>query len=341
MKVILLTKTYQPKLGGTYALVKSMFDALKSKIDIRVYDERTNFLNLIKAIRGSDVCHFFGGWDFFHIFFTCAAFYMKKKVIIHPIGFYEPWSLNQKKIKKKLALLLYQRKILQKADFLYCSSETEKKNLLKLDHTFKTRVLPFGIPSVFFNKKIKKKLNKKAIFFSRIHYKKGLDDLITQWIQINNQQWTLDVYGPCDDLNYYNSLLSIIKKNKNIKINFFKPVYGDKKKISLFKNYDFFILPTKNDTFALAVAESLACGLPVLTKNNPPWQSIKKNNAGWYVSDSSLVLNRTIKKIFKFKSNDFFIKAKNAYNLAQQYNWKSLSEKYIKGYFNLFNYKKN
>jgi len=341
MKVIFLTKTYEPKIGGTYTVIKSIFDALKRKINIRIYDKKTNFIILIKAIRNSDVCHFFGGWDFFHIFFTCAAFYMKKKVIIHPLGFYEPWSLNKKRIKKKLAWLLYQRKILQKADFIHCASEMEKKSLLKLDHGFKTKVLPYGIPSIFFNKEIKKKLNKKAIFFSRIHSKKGLDDLIIQWIKINNQQWTLDIYGPYEDLNYYNFLLSIIKKSKNTKINFFKPVYDDKKKINLFKNYDFFILPTKNDTFALAVAESLACGLPVLTSYNTPWRSIKENNAGWYVPDSSLVLNRTIKKIFKLKSNDFYIKAKNAYNLSQQYNWKNLSEKYIKEYFSLFNYNKN
>jgi hypothetical protein len=37
---------------------------------------------------------------------------MKKKLIIHAMGLYEPWSLNEKKIKKKIAWELYQKKIL-------------------------------------------------------------------------------------------------------------------------------------------------------------------------------------------------------------------------------------
>lgn len=173
MKVIFLTKIYQPKIGGTYTVIKSIFDALKNRIDIRVYDERTNFLNLIKAIRNSDVCHFFGGWDFFHIFFTLVAFYMKKKVIIHPLGFYEPWSLNQKKIKKKAAWLFYQKKILRRANLIHCCSEMEKKNILKLDSNLVTKVIPYGVPSIFFNKKIKKKkLKIKLSFFQEYITKK-------------------------------------------------------------------------------------------------------------------------------------------------------------------------
>jgi glycosyltransferase involved in cell wall biosynthesis len=257
---------------------------------------------------------------------------MKKKVVIHPLGFYEPWSLEQKKIKKKLAWFFYQKKILKKADLIHCASNIEQINLLKLDRKFKTKILPYGIPNIFFNRGVKKKLNKKAIFFSRIHPKKGLEDLITQWIKIDNKIWELDIYGPCEDKKYYDYLRSILKKNKTNAVKFFKPIYSDKAKINLFKKYDFYILPTKNENFSLSIAEALASSLPVLTNKNAPWKSIKKNNAGWFIGTSSLALNQTLRKIFNLKYSDFFLKAKNAFNLSQSYNWKVISSDYIKEY---------
>jgi len=256
---------------------------------------------------------------------------MRKKVIIHPLGFYEPWSLNEKKLKKKLALMLYQKNILRKADLIHCASEMEKKNLLKLDKNLKTKVIPFGISSNFFNKDIKKqKIKKRAIFFSRIHQQKGLDNLINEWIKINNKDWSLDIYGPCEDKTYYKYLTSLVGKNNLI--NFYKPIYNSFKKINLFKNYDFMVLPTKNDTFAMVILESMACGLPVLTNFNTPWIRIKTFNAGWYVADTNFVLNRTLKKIFELKSRIFFIKSLNAYKLAKKFSWNNVSDSYIDTY---------
>lgn len=332
MRIILLTKVYEKKMGGAYTVIKSMLGALSKDITIKTHDRKTNFIILIKEIKDCDVCHFFGGWDFFHFFYTLIAFIMKKKVVIHPLGFYEPWSLEQKKIKKKLAWFFYQKRILKKADLIHCASKIEQINLLKLDKKFKTRILPFGIPNIFFNRRFRKKLNQKAIFFSRIHPKKGLEDLINQWVKIDNKVWQLDIYGPYEDESYYNYLLSILKKNKTSKIKFFKPIYSDKAKVILFKKYDFFILPTKNENFSLSIAEALASSLPVLTNKNAPWKSIKKNNAGWFIGTSSYALNQTLRKIFNLKYNDFLLKKKNAFNLSQSFNWKTISPGYIKEY---------
>ena len=60
------------------------------------------------------------------------ALKLDKKIIVHPMGFYEPWSFSQKKIKKKIALHLYQKKILLKADLIHCASHNEKKNIYNL-----------------------------------------------------------------------------------------------------------------------------------------------------------------------------------------------------------------
>ena len=339
MKVVFLTNNYSPELGGTYTVIKSIFDELSKKIDVKVYDKKKNIFTLIKIIKKTDICHFFGGWDIFHLFFISIAFLMKKKVVIHPLGFYEPWSLNQSKLKKKFAWFFYQKKILQKADLVHCASRKEEINLLTINKDCKTAIIPYGISDSFIKKKILRKniKKKKAIFFSRLHKKKGIEYLIKAWNEINHPEWKLDIVGPKDNNLYYQKLIKL--KKFNDKINFLKPIYSNKKKKELFDRYDFFILPSFEENFALAVLESFARGLPVLTNINTPWDDIIAYNAGWYIKDDYFALKKTLNNIFNITESDLHTKKINAIKLAETYNWNTLYKKYLKIYLDLLNKK--
>ena len=52
------------------------------------------------------------------------------KVVISPHGMIDQNSLNQKKFKKKLALLLYQKLIFKNSDLIIVNSKFEKKIFL-------------------------------------------------------------------------------------------------------------------------------------------------------------------------------------------------------------------
>ena len=336
MKILFLTKIYEKKLGGTYTVIKSIHDELKNrKHNIKILDKTKSAKYIIKNIKNSDVCHFFGGWDLFHVFYVNFAFLLNKKVIVHPLGFFEPWSLQQKKLKKKIALWIYQKNILIKANLVHCASHLEKNNILKISKKINTVVLPIGVNNIFYSQKIIRKniLRRKVLFFSRIHSKKGLDVLINEWNKINNRKWSLDICGPNEDAKYFEYIKK--KSYKNDKIKFLKPVYRDIEKIKLFNNYDFMILPTLSDSFGLVVLECLATGLPVFTNKNIPWSQIKKFNAGWYISANNKTLKNELKKIFYKKNEYFFKKSKNSIKLANKFKWEFLIEKYIKVYKSL------
>ena len=49
---------------------------------------------------------------------------------------------------------------------------------------------------------------------------------------------------------------------------------------------DLFILPTRSESFGMAVAEALACGLPVITTTGAPWQGLVTHRCGWWVERS-------------------------------------------------------
>jgi glycosyltransferase involved in cell wall biosynthesis len=324
-----------PKIGGPYFIIKETISALKNIIKVKLFyyndgkfNKTKNLNNILKKI---DICHFYGGWTFFHIKTIYTALKLKKKIVIHPLGYYEPWSLKQKIIKKKIAWHFYQKKILLKSDLIHCASKNEENNLLKLDHNFKTVVLPYGIQNSFIKKNnFKKEINKKAIFFSRIHPKKGVENLIKAWNAINNRDWTLDIMGPYDNEKYMHKLKKLAHNNKNIF--FLKPVYNDKEKKFLFAKYDFLVLPTHNENFGMVILEALARGLPVLTNHNAPWYDIKISDAGWFISENYEDLLFCLKKIFKTNIKTFRKKSLNAIKVAKNYSWTSLVKEYVNTY---------
>ena len=331
MNICFVIDNFDPKVGGPYTAIKDITQQLKkNKIKFLIVHKK-NFLSKKKIIHNYDIFHIFGGWSFFYIKLSLLVLKMKKKLIIHTMGLYEPWSLNQKKIKKMIAWKLYQKKILLRANLVHCASINEEKNLLKLSSNFKTIVLPFGVNDSFIKKEITKKLKKKAIFFSRLHHKKGLVDLIYVWQTIGNLDWTLDIVGDGDNNDYFKKMVN----NKNVKINFLDPVYGNAEKIKLFSQYDFFILPSKNENFGISILESLSRGLPVLTTTATPWTFIAQRNAGWIINKIQPELRINLEKIFRIKSDEFFIKSKNAVKLAKKFTWSVIFKEYMKRYEHL------
>jgi glycosyltransferase involved in cell wall biosynthesis len=335
IRVGIFVDKFCPEIGGPFFILNQTIKALKKIIKVKLfyYDngcikKNLNIKNILKKI---DICHYYGGWTYFHVKVMHLASKLKKKIIIHPLGYYEPWSLEQKKFKKKIAWNLYQKRILLKSDLIHCASKNEERSLLKLNKNFNTKILPYGIQDNFLKKhNYKKNVKKRALFFSRIHHKKGIKNLINAWIEINNKEWILDIMGPYDNKKYFYNLKKIASDNKNIF--FTKPVYSNEEKKILFDKYDFLVLPTFSENFGMVILESLARGLPVLTNYNTPWDNIKTFDAGWFINDSYEELLSCLKKIFNANANIFNKKSLNAIKLASNYSWKKLAHDYVKIY---------
>ena len=332
-----------PARGGPYFLVNQLHSELqKKKINCSIVSFSKlpflDFLEIAIKIHNSNLVHLFGGWNFFHIFIFVVSKILNKKLIIHPLGFYEPWSLNQKKLKKKIAFFFYQKKILKSCDLIHCASIQEKKNLLKYSNKFNIKVVPYGIDDTFIisKKELKKKyFKKKAVFVSRIHKKKGIDKLVKAWIDINDANWTLDIIGPSTDKIYYNKIKDMCGNNKKIKL--LPPIYNSNLKSFFWSTYDLLVFPTYSENFGIVILEFLSRGVPVLTTENTPWSSIKKNKAGWIIKNDYTMLVHKLRQVFNANSSDFEKMSVNALLVAQKYSWKILVYKYISTYKKLLN----
>lgn len=207
--------------------------------------------------------------------------------IITPRGMLEPWALNAGKLKKKLAMALYQYNDLAKASCIHATAPMEAENIRKLGFKNPIAVISNGIDISEFPIPDSKQAKEKhtLLFLSRIHPKKGIELLIEAWQQLDvniRQNWTVQIAGNGEP-DYIASLQRLIESRKLDKeITIVGPLFGVDK-LKAYQQADLFVLPTYSENFGIVVAEALACGVPVITTKGTPWEELNTLNAGWWI----------------------------------------------------------
>ncbi len=130
--------------------------------------------------RGSQtIFHVHNLWNLVPLSVYILAYITKTNYVVSPRGSLFPWSLSQGKIRKKIAWHLYQKSMLNNANFIHVTSESEKKALQDLGINSQIIVVPNGI-SIENPSQISlttRKDSMRVLFLSRLHSKKGLEIL--------------------------------------------------------------------------------------------------------------------------------------------------------------------
>ena len=279
--------------------------------------------------------------------FNNTISYISRKLniplVISPHGMLEPWSLNYKSFKKKLAWKIYQYKAIKSAKVLHATSLQEAKNLKELNIDLPIAIIPNGIDIP--NHNDKKKIHnlsdlgicddgrKIILSLGRIHPKKGLINLLEAWKESKFlfKEWRLIIAG-FPEINYLKLLEDfVLKENISSSVDIIGPQIG-KDLENIYSNSKIFILPTFSENFGLVVAEALSYGLPVITTQGAPWAALKDENAGWWCKPNKQDLINTLHKVSQLNNSEYNLMSKNAMELSKKYSWKCLSSSYIKLY---------
>jgi len=131
-----------------------------------------------------DIVHIHALWDpFLHRFATWAQ---KNQIplVISPHGMLTPWALKQKRLKKWLALKLYQYRDLQSAVLLHATASSEVEDMRRLGLKQPVAIAPLGVDVPDDKPLMRNNSPKIALFVSRVHPKKGLLNLVEAWAQL-------------------------------------------------------------------------------------------------------------------------------------------------------------
>ena len=129
---------------------------------------------------------------------------------------------------------------------------------------------------------------KILLFLGRIHPIKGCDLLIKAFAQVlgGNKDWHLVIAGPEQD-GLQRDLMTLSKRfDISDQITWTGMLTGEKK-WGAYYAAEAFILPSHSENFGVTVAESLACGLPVLISDKVNvWREIRKDAGGIVAPDT-------------------------------------------------------
>jgi glycosyltransferase involved in cell wall biosynthesis len=278
----------------------------------------SKFIGKIKNQK-PDVFHIHGMWGPIQFFFILYSFIFKIPLIVQPHGMLLPEALRSKSILsyilKLINIYFFYKFLLSKCIFIAVTTE-EKKFILKYFKKSKVFIIKnsFHIPKINV-----KKINKKFVYFGRYNKHKNLKEFIQAYIFANpDKDWTLEIYGIEDDLNYKAELIDLVKKNKfNSRIKFIEPEFNIKKKFKILSQSWCNVLVSKSEVLSLSVLEALSQGVQSLVNKNiyfPEW--IKKNLIICDLKISTLagkinfIINQSYKKHISLKDKikkSFFV----------------------------------
>lgn len=297
-------------------------------------------LGLWKDIAKSDLVYIQYLFHYTVFFALIYSFLQNKKIIICPRGSFSHFTLHYKWSLLKSLWLSVLIKPLCKDVCWHVSSYLEEQDILKLFPKADIKVINDGIDYNTFqdiDKLDKKELLYKFtnhnfekishIFFSmgRLHKIKRFDAVIDAFVLFLNDypDAKLLIAGPDDGCR--NNLLKQIQDLHLSNSVFLIGSLDFRSKCLVMGNVDLFILASYFESFGIVVAESLACGTPVVVSNNTPWKDIEKNKCGIFTESEYDGLYLSFKRFLDMEFDSNMIRNYVRVN----YDWHVIVKKFI------------
>ncbi len=237
-----------------------------------------------------DLIHLHGVWDpIVHVVAKLARA-AKKPFVLTPHGMLDPWAMSQRWWKKRLALALGYRRMLNSAAFLHFLNADECSLTKRLKLTAPGRIIPNGIflqeldplpaKGAFRAAHPEFAASKLIFFLSRLHYKKGLDFLADAFAIVSRTfpDAQLIVAGP-DDGAQAAFETQIARLGIASRVHLVGPLYAAQKLAAL-RDCDCFCLPSRQEGFSLAITEAMACESPVVISTECHFPEVREAGAG-------------------------------------------------------------
>jgi glycosyltransferase involved in cell wall biosynthesis len=203
--------------------------------------------------------------------------------VMAPHGLLDPYIRSRSRLKKIVMELAFQNRALRQAAAIHYTSNEELRISQANAQGAPGFVIPLGVvpPHPVPGNRNPARL----LFLSRLHEKKGLDLLIPAFAQVKARmpQAELVIAGP-DDGALVQTRALVEHHGLRASVSFPGMLHGADKDRA-FAEAGIFVLPSYSENFAVAMAEAMAAGLPVITTDKVNiHDAVLEANSGLVVS---------------------------------------------------------
>jgi glycosyltransferase involved in cell wall biosynthesis len=254
-----------------------------------------------KAVRKADIVHLHTLWHPLNAIARKACARHDRDYVMMPHGMLDPYSLRQKRWRKRVYLVTSERRNLEGASRLIFTTYHEQQAAREgLGWLGAAEIIPLGADSppdmprqnarqAFINRFPQVANRRCLIFLGRIHPKKGIERLLTILPEIlrRHPSILLIIAGDGEQSDVRNLKNLVQASNIESHVLFTGMVQGQAKWSAL-ACAEVFILPSRQENFAISMAEAMHSGLPiVITRKVNSWPFVEKAQAGFVIEEDN------------------------------------------------------
>jgi glycosyltransferase involved in cell wall biosynthesis len=227
-----------------------------------------------------DIVIIHGIWQYHSLAAWRAHHTTRIPYFVYPHGMLDPWfkrTYPLKHLKKCAYWPFADYRVLRDANAVFFTTERERLLARQSFRLYQANecVIGYGTssapstidvsPDLFFHRFPELQGKRILLFLGRIHPKKGIDLLINAFSEVacSDSRLHLVIVGP-DQIGWQRNLQQLAATlSVDDRITWTGMLSGDLK-WGAYRSAELFCLPSHQENFGIAVAEALACGLPVM-----------------------------------------------------------------------------
>jgi glycosyltransferase involved in cell wall biosynthesis len=261
--------------------------------------------------------------------------------IITPHGMLARWALDQKPIRKRLALALSWRRLIGQASFVQALTQAEARDFGLLGLDSPVEVIPNGCfleemgelpaPGSFHASHPELLGQRFILFLGRLHYVKRADWLVRAFAKIaaTLPEVRLVLAGPdCGTRAQIERLVSTLDVSD--RVHFVGPLYG-RQKYAAMVDARCFCQPSVYETFSMSILEAMACGLPPVITRACNFDEVEASGSGAVV-DSEADLAGALQKLCTDDAARDAASAKARELVSAKYTWPVVARQMLARY---------
>lgn len=235
-----------------------------------------------------------------------------------PCGMLQDWSVQQQRLKKRLAWALYQRRLLGKASALIAASPAEaRETSARLPRALAIHCIAHGVDLPVLDATVRQR---QAVFLGRLHPVKQVDVLLKVWAALRPADWQLLIAGGGEPAYQAQLRAQATALGLDGSVRFLGPVHGEDKR-ALLATSQLFLQPSQQENFGLAVVEALAHGLPAVTTTAMPWSALPGAGCGWSVGSDAAAIRDGLHSALALSAETLAAMGARARQFSNRYSW--------------------